>query len=270
MTPVTVIHGTSPLVLGQPHVGTMIPAEVSVQLNDTGRAVGDTDWWIDRLYAPIASRFGATVVRQEISRVVIDVNRDPSGSSLYPGQATTELCPTTTFDGEPLYRDGCAPDATEIARRRDLYFLPFHAALAGAIERAVIRHGFCLLYDCHSIRSVVPRLFEGVLPTLNLGTNSGRACAPSIREAGVTVLAASGSSFVADGRFKGGWITRHHGQPARNVHAVQMELAQSAYMDEAPPWTYRPDRAEAAAATLTTLIARLLDTAAALPREPIA
>ncbi len=264
MSGVEVIEGCSPLILGQPHVGTMIPPEVSVALNDLGRSVPDTDWWIDRLYAEIATRTGATVVRQLVSRYVIDVNRTPSGASLYPGQATTELCPTTTFDGAPIYHPGAAPDAAEIARRRDRYFLPFHRAIAGAIEAAVLRHGYALVWDCHSIRSRVPRLFDGVLPTFNIGTDGGRSCAPEVLAAVGAAAAATGESVVVDGRFRGGFITRHHGAPARHVHAVQMELAQSAYMDEAPPWAYAPERAGPIAAHLSRMIDSALDAARAV------
>lgn len=261
MIPVTVIPGDGPLVLGQPHVGTMIPPEVSVELNDLGRSVPDTDWWIDRLYEGIAARTGATVVRQNLSRFVIDVNRDPSGASLYPGQTTTTLCPTTTFDAEPIYREGREPDAAEIARRKALYFAPFHAAMAAAIETARIRHGYCVLYDCHSIRSVVPNLFAGKLPVFNIGTNGGASCAPAIRDAAIREAAASGMSFVADGRFRGGWITRHYGAPERGVHAIQMELAQSAYMLEAPPWTYDEAVAAKTGAVLERILSAILEAA---------
>jgi N-formylglutamate deformylase len=262
MNPVTVIPGDGPLVLGQPHVGTMIPPEVSVELNDLGRSVPDTDWWIDRLYAGIAARTGATVVRQNISRFVIDVNRDPSGISLYPGQNTTTLCPTTTFDAEPIYRAGREPAAAEINRRKSLYFAPFHAAMAAAVETARIRHGHCVLYDCHSIRSVVPNLFPGTLPVFNIGTNGGTSCAPAIRDAAIREAEASGLSFIADGRFKGGWITRRYGAPAAHVHAVQMELAQSAYMAETPPWTYADAIAAKTEAVLDRIVAAILAAAA--------
>jgi formiminoglutamase len=239
----------------------MIPPDVSVALNDLGRSVPDTDWWIDDLYAGIAERFGATVVRQEISRYVIDVNRDPSGVSLYPGQNTTTLCPTITFDGEPIYMSGRQPGSDEIMRRRATWFEPFHAALAGAIQRALIRHGWCMLYDCHSIRSVIPNLFEGTLPDFSIGTNEGRACAAPVKAAAVAVAGLSGRSFVADGRFKGGWITRHYGRPEAGIHAVQMELAQAAYMDESPPWSFRPDRAGPTAKILADIVAALLEAA---------
>ena len=264
MTPVTVIPGDGPLVLGQPHVGTMIPPEVSVELNDLGGSVPDTDWWIDRLYEGIARRTGATVVRQTLSRYVIDVNRDPSGVSLYPGQNTTTLCPTTTFDAEPIYRKGREPGPAEIGRRKRLYFAPFHAAMAAAIETARIRHGYCVLYDCHSIRSVVPNLFPGTLPVFNIGTNGGTSCAPSIRDAAVREAEGSGMSFVADGRFKGGWITRHYGAPDRKVHAVQMELAQSAYMAEAAPWTYDDHVATKTEGALDRIVSAILKAAADL------
>ena len=172
---------------------------------------------------------GASIVRTAVSRTAIDVNRDPSGVSLYPGQATTELCPTTTFDGEPLYLPGKGPD---VAARKAIYFEPYHAALDVEIAHARDRHGTVVLYDCHSIRSVIPRLFEGTLPAFNLGTNSGASCAPELQSAVEAVCDATAFSRVSNGRFKGGYITRHYGKPETGVHAVQMELACRAYMPE--------------------------------------
>lgn len=254
--PIEISWGDSPLVLSQPHAGTFLPPEVVAALTEEGRALPDTDWWIDRLYAPLAAQFAATVVRTPISRYVIDVNRDPSGASLYPGRPTTDLVPKETFDGEPLWRAGAEPSAEEVNRRKRLYFEPYHAALAAAIARTRLRFGFCLLWDCHSIRSVVPRLFEGRLPTVNFGTFDGRSCSPALRAAAERVLASAQESFVIDGRFKGGWITRYWGRPAEKIEAVQMELAQRAYMHEAPPWTFSEERAE----RIRTLFAQLLTT----------
>ena len=171
---VTVTRGASPLILSMPHPGTGLPPEVAVALNERGRLVEDTDWHMRELYA-FAERFQPTIVEAGLSRYVIDLNRDPSGVSLYPGQATTELVPTTTFDGAPIWSN--APDETEIARRREAYFQPYHEALAAEIARVRTAHGWCLLWDCHSIKSVIPRLFPGTLPTLNLGTHSGKSCA---------------------------------------------------------------------------------------------
>ncbi|MCS6780287.1 MAG: N-formylglutamate deformylase [Geminicoccaceae bacterium] len=262
--PVEIAWGSSPLVLSQPHAGTWLPPEIAAALNETGRALADTDWWIDRLYAPLAERFAATTVRTPVSRYAIDVNRDPAGLSLYPGRATTGLVPVETFDGAPIWRPGLEPDPIEIDRRRERFFEPYHAALAAAIARNRIRHGFCLLWDCHSIRSVIPRLFEGRLPTFNLGTFEGRACSPALRAAAERVLAASGGRFVIDGRFKGGWITRHWGRPHEQVEAVQMELAQEAYMDEAAPWTFREEKAERVRALFASLIETLLQEAGRL------
>jgi|DewCreStandDraft_4_1066084.scaffolds.fasta_scaffold00029_179 formiminoglutamase len=262
--PVEIRWGSSPLVLSQPHGGTWLAPEIAAALNETGRALADTDWWIDRLYAPLAERFAATVVSTPISRYAIDVNRDPGGGSLYPGRPTTGLVPTETFDGAPIWQPGLEPDAAEIDRRRRLWFEPYHAALAAAITRTKLRHGFCLLWDCHSIRSRIPRLFEGQLPTFNLGTFDGRACSPALRAAAERVLAASSDRFVIDGRFKGGWITRHWGRPHDRVEAVQMELAQAAYMDETPPWTLREEKAERVRAVFATLIDTLLEEAGRL------
>ncbi|MDX1575510.1 MAG: N-formylglutamate deformylase [Kiloniellales bacterium] len=252
---VAVQAGDGPVVLGVPHAGTEVPDELMARLNDRGRELADTDWWVDRLYADLLP--GATVVKALFHRYVIDANRDPEGASLYPGQNTTALCPTTDFDGAPIWRPGEAPGPDEIAARQTAYHAPYHAALAGEIARVKARHGVALLYDCHSIRSHVPYLFEGALPALNIGDNQGATCAPAVQQAAVEVAEASGYSFVVNGRFKGGWTTRHYGRPAEGVHAVQMEIAQSAYMDEAPPWTYRMNRAGRLRPHLRSLLQRL-------------
>lgn len=226
-----VVRGEAPLVVSFPHTGTDIPADIEGRLVSPWLARKDADWWIERLY-DFAPALGATTVRTAISRTVIDVNRDPSGASLYPGQATTELCPTTTFDGEPLYREGQAPDAAEIARRRAAWFDPYHAALQAELKRLLERHHRVVLYEAHSIRSHVPRLFEGELPNFNIGTNSGRSCDVTLTAAVEEACDASGFSRVTDGRFKGGWTTRHYGRPDEGVHAIQMELACRGYMDD--------------------------------------
>jgi formiminoglutamase len=259
-------RGAAPLIVSIPHAGTEIPPHLDGRFASLWLARRDADWWVDELYG-FAGELGATIVRTRLSRSVIDVNRDPSGASLYPGQATTELCPTTTFDGEPLYRRGHAPDAAEIEARTKLFFQPYHAALAAEIARLKARHGRIALYDAHSIRSRVPRLFDGELPQFNLGTNSGQSCDPALTAAVEQVCDASNHSRVTNGRFKGGWITRRFGQPADGVHALQMELACRGYMDEPagepeedawpPPWD--ADRAAPMAATLRNVLAACLE-----------
>ncbi|MET0338556.1 MAG: N-formylglutamate deformylase [Caulobacter sp.] len=231
-------RGDAPLIVSFPHTGTDIPADVESSLVSPWLARQDADWWIHRLY-DIAEGLGATTVRTAISRTVIDANRDPSGASLYPGQATTELCPTTTFDGEPLYKPGQTPDAAEIARRRDAWFTPYHDALAAEVARLRGQHGKIVVYDAHSIRSKVPRLFDGDLPNFNIGDNDGRTCDRALRAAVEAACDVEGFSRVTNGRFKGGWTTRHYGQPADGVHAIQMELAIRSYMDE--PQAFRPE-----------------------------
>ena len=226
-----ITRGGAPLVLSMPHTGTEIPAGLERHLTSLWLARKDTDWWIERLY-DFAPGLGATVVRTRVSRTAIDPNRDPSGASLYPGQATTELCPTTTFDGEPLYRGRGGPGPAEIAARRTAWFDPYHRALAGEIARLRQRHRRVVLYDCHAIRSQIPRLFAGVLPNLNLGTHSGASCAPQLTARLETACENSDFSRVTNGRFKGGYTTRHYGRPADGVHAVQMELACRGYLRE--------------------------------------
>jgi formiminoglutamase len=217
-----------------PHVGTTIPDSIESRLVSPWLSRRDADWHIDRLY-DFAQDMDATIVATAISRTVIDVNRDPSGATLYPGQATTELCPTTTFDGEPLYREGATLNPTEIAERRTRYFDPYHATLAQELARLRALHPKVVLYDCHSIRSRIPRLFEGELPHFNIGTNGGASCDPALRTRVAKVCDAPGFRHVVDGRFKGGSITRRFGKPQNGVHAVQMELACRAYMLEPIP-----------------------------------
>lgn len=226
-----VTRGEAPLLVSVPHTGTEIPPEYEHGLVSPWLSRKDADWWIERLY-DFASDLGATVIRTSISRTVIDVNRDPSGVSLYPGQATTELCPTTTFDGEPLYEPGREPTPEEVAERRALFFDPYHDALRTEVERLRAQHQRVVVYDCHSIRSVIPRLFDGTLPHFNIGTNGGTTCDPALSDAIERICAASEFSRVVNGRFKGGYITRSLGQPDAGVHAVQMELACRGYMRE--------------------------------------
>jgi len=231
----TVRRGKAPLIVSIPHAGTQL-ADIQDQVTSPWLATVDADWWVDRLYA-FASDLDATLIATAISRTVIDVNRDPHSRSLYPGLATTELVPTTTFDGAPLYDANRVPGTQEQARRRNLYFDPYHAALREEIARLRQVHSSIVLYDAHSIRSHIPRLFDGTLPQFNIGTYDGRSCSQQLTDAVSAVCSNFSNSFVVNGRFKGGSITRTYGQPARGVHAIQMELGCRGYMDEpaSPP-----------------------------------
>ncbi len=251
---ISIFTGDAPLLVSLPHTGTDLPAEITGLVSQT-RARQDADWWVENLY-DFAASLGATTVRTTISRTVIDVNRDPSGATLYPGQVTTGLCPLTTFDGEPLYVAGAEPDEAEIARRRAAYFTPYHAALTAQITRLRERHKTIVIYDCHSIRSVIPNLFPGTLPDFNIGTNDGGSCAPEVTAAIEKICAATGRSRITNGRFKGGWITRHYANPANGIHSVQMELACSSYMREDGAWPspYDPAYAAPMRAALTKIL----------------
>ncbi|MCF6316808.1 MAG: N-formylglutamate deformylase [Marinosulfonomonas sp.] len=242
MTPVITRQGDSPIILGQPHGGTYVPDDLAARLNAQGKGLDDTDWHITRLYDGLLPT--ATVVQATFQRYVIDANRDPQGVSLYPGQNTTSLCPLTDFDGQPIWQAGQDPSADEIEARRLTFHAPYHAALATQIARVKQRHGFAILFDCHSIRSNIPFLFDGTLPIFSIGTDGGKTCDPLIEKTTHEICAgAPDYDHVVNGRFKGGWTTRHYGKPQVGVHAIQMELAQRAYMDEAAPWAYRNDLA---------------------------
>ena len=253
----SVTHGDAPLIVSIPHAGTIIPDHVSGLLSlDLARR--DADHHADRLYAFVAG-VGATIIHSRISRTVIDLNRDPSGQSLYPGQATTGLCSDVTFDGEPLYTAGAEPDSEEIQRRRVAYFDPYHAALGEQIERLRALHPAIVLYDAHSIRSHVPRLFEGELPQFNIGSYNDLSCDKALTDA--IAANCAHDSHVVNGRFKGGWITRHYGQPKRGIHAVQMELAIRGYAEEDGAWPPAWDAARAAPmqAKLHSILTTCLD-----------
>lgn len=262
MTLFDVIPGDSPVVLAQPHGGTFLPDDLMARLNDNGRSLADTDWHIERLYDGLLK--GATVVKSNVHRYAIDANRDPDGQSLYPGQNTTELCPTTDFDGQPIWQPGQEPSADENAARRAAYHAPYHDALAQELARVRAKHGVVVLYDCHSIRSTIPFLFEGRLPVFNIGTNATATCARLLEDMVARHCSAAAPQYdtTVNGRFKGGWTTRHYGRPDLGQHAIQMELAQRAYMTEAAPWGYRSDLAE----SLRKVIAGILKDLDALAR----
>jgi len=240
MTDLYTLHrGDAPLLISIPHVGTEIPESLRPLYTDIALTVADTDWHLDRLY-DFAREMGATILGARISRYVIDLNRPSNDESLYPGQTTTGLCPGETFRGMPLYRDGVGPDATELARLR-------------------AAHPNVLLWEAHSIASVLPRLFEGKLPDLNIGTQDGRTAAPGALQAVTDAAARSAYTWIANGRFKGGYNTRHYGAPETGVHAIQLEMCQSTYMDETEPFDYAPEAAGQVQVVVKDMVGAALD-----------
>jgi len=256
--PVFSLHrGSLPLLISIPHLGTQIPADIAATMTPAAARTDDCDWHLDRLYA-FAKRMGASILTPAYARYVIDLNRPPDGANLYPGQDTTGLLPVDTFDKEPLYRDGHLPDDAEVARRRDAYWKPYHEALQGELAALKAQHGKVLLWEAHSIRSHVPRFFDGRLPDFNFGTSNGASAAAGVAEALAQIVQDYGAyTAVANGRFKGGYITREYGQPAQNVHAVQLELSQITYMEEQMPYAYD----DALAAKIEPLLEKLVTTA---------
>jgi N-formylglutamate deformylase len=238
---VTVRQGSSPLVVSFPHVGTDIPDEIAARMSPAALRLDDTDFEQPALY-DFTEALGATTLIPRWSRLVIDLNRPPDNAPLYPGQNGTGLIPLETFEGEAIYADD--PDEAETQGRLETYWRPYHQALSQALAAAIEHHGHALLWDAHSITGVVPRLFEGRLPDLNMGTADGKACGPAARAAAWAACEASDFTAVLDGRFKGGFITRHYGHPALGVHAIQMELCKHTHLADGPP--ARIDEARAA------------------------
>jgi N-formylglutamate deformylase len=247
-----------------PHVGTFLPHSVGGQLRECAAARPDTDWHLPRLY-DFLEELGATVVQATHSRYYVDLNRPPDGANLYPGRDTPRLCPIDTFHEAALYREG-EPTGAEIARRVDTVWRPYHRRLQAELARVRGEHGMAILWDAHSIVSIAPRLFEGRLPDFNLGTADGRSCHPDLAERLRVALARhAGYTSVLNGRFKGGYITRHYGDPANGVHAVQLEMAEAIYMDEVPPFTFRAERAGRVRAILREQLEAALDWASGAP-----
>ena len=252
-----VTRGSSPIILGLPHTGTFIPEKILERLNDTGRGLTDTDWHIHELYAGLLP--AASTVRAVFHRYVLDANRPPGNESLYPGQNTTGLVPLTDFDGQPIWKPGLEPNDADIGERTAKFHAPYHAALKEEIDRVRAAHGAAVVFDCHSIRSIIPFLFAGKLPDLNIGTAGGVTCHADIESAAMdTARSAHGYTSVLNGRFTGGWTTRHYADPANNVHTIQLELAQDTHLvAEAAPFQLDPDKSARLRPVLALMLERI-------------
>lgn len=238
-------RGHLPLLVSMPHTGEYIPPDIRIDMSAAALKIADTDWHLPRLY-DFLEELGASILAATHSRYVIDLNRPEDNANLYPGQDTTALCPLDSFHKEDLYQPGKAPDETAIRHRISQYWQPYHQQLERELQRMRAEHGVAMLWDAHSIASVVPRFFEGRLPDLNLGTGGGGSCAPELtqRLQAVAVQAAeAGYSHTVNGRFRGGHITRRYGRPEQNIHAVQLEQTQLTYMEERAPFAFDEQRA---------------------------
>lgn len=247
-------RGRAPLLISLPHDGTDIPDAIAARMTDAARRTPDTDWHVGRLY-DFARALGASLIKPRFSRYVVDLNRPADGHAMYPGRQETGLVSTVLFSGEPMYRQGVVIADDEVAERVATYWQPYHRALQAELARIKAAHGRAVLWEGHSIRAQVPMLFQGRLPDLNLGTNAGASCDDALATRLVAVLEAQGDySHVRDARFKGGYITRHYGRPAEGIDAVQLEMVQATYMDEAR-FEYLPERA----ARVQGVVRRLLE-----------
>lgn len=250
--------GTTPLLVSIPHCGTHVPDSIAARMTPEAQVLADTDWHLEQLY-DFATDLGASVLAATHSRYVVDLNRPTDGAALYPSADNTELCPTTTFAHEPIYHDGESPDPTEIDQRVSKYWQPYHAKLADTLANLRADHSVALLFDAHSIASQVPRFFEGRLPDFNLGTGGGTSADPDLADRLLKICAdAANITSILNGRFTGGYITRTYGDPAANIHAVQLEQSQITYMNEDQPFAYRPDRADGVRSVLKALLGHML------------
>lgn len=251
-------QGTLPLLISIPHAGTFVPEAIAQRFTLAGGHLADTDWHVDKLY-DVAREMGASILKANYSRYVVDLNRSPDSASLYAGSPTSPVCPTLTFDDEPIYLAGREISATEIDARIDQYWQPYHQRLAAELQNMRERHGYALLWDAHSIASEVPSLFEGVLPEFNFGTRDDASCPRAIADQLLDLVTTDGKfGAVLNGRFKGGYITLHYGRQDQDIYAVQLELSRRVYMDEAAGTGWDPQRGESAAALISRLLTRYL------------
>lgn len=259
MNPYSYIKGGNPLIISIPHAGTYVPEEILQRMTTEARELRDTDWHVDKLY-DFAESMDVSIIKGNYSRYVIDLNRPPDDAPLYPGMDTTGLCPETLFSGNPIYQANQAPGPKEISKRIEKIWAPYHECLSKIIDDKVVKYGYALLYEAHSIKSVVPRLFEGRLPDLNLGTADGASAGNDLQQQLYKICSnADNYSSTMNGRFKGGYITRYYGQPASGVHTVQLELTQCSYMNESYPYNYMPDNAIEIRKILAKLIRCMLE-----------
>ncbi len=255
----TLYPGSTPLLVSLPHVGTLIPDALQHRYTERALQVEDTDWHLEPLYQFVKA-LGAGLIVPRYSRYVIDLNRPSENTPMYAGTNNTELCPTRFFTGDPIYREGQAPDEDEVAQRVQTYWQPYRSALDQELSRLRTQFGHAVLFDGHSIKSELPWLFEGRLPDLNLGTVNGTSAAPALRDALASILAGQSSyTQVVDGRFKGGHITRHYGRPKEHIHAIQLEMCWRCYMREEPPFTLDPQRVEDITPVLQLLVQTMID-----------
>lgn len=251
VNPVVIEEGEGPVLLAMPHSGTFVPPDIFAHLNPIGQALADTDWHVDKLYESLGEN--CTRVKAQFHRYVVDANRSPDDGNLYPGQNSTGLVPLSDFEGREIWQH--PPDKADKAKRLQQFHHPYHQALHAQLARIKKRHGIALLFDCHSIRSEIAFLFEGRLPDLNIGTHDGKSCAVFLQEAAEKICHQSPYTSVVNGRFKGGWTTRHYGRPETGIHAIQLEIAQAIYLQkESAPWEIDPEKLQKLRKILQSLL----------------
>ncbi|HNP20154.1 MAG TPA: N-formylglutamate amidohydrolase [Fulvivirga sp.] len=233
-----------PILISVPHCGVLFPDEIKNDYNqELIKAPDDTDWFVDQLY-DFATEMGITMITAQYSRWVIDINRDPESKPLYDdGRIITELCPTATFAGEDIYKEGCKPNEDEVKRRITAYYNPYYTKITELLEDLKKEFGQVIFWDSHSIREYVPLIRKDKFPDLILGDNDGKTAHPSLSKSALENLEKSGLEVRHNTPFKGGHLTRYFGQPHNNQHGLQLEMTKVNYMDDQEV-NYHTQRAE--------------------------
>lgn len=235
--PYFIIEPTSekvPVILSVPHSGVEFPDELKAHYYPEMTAQpDDTDWFVHDLYN-FAPELGITVIHAKYSRWVIDLNRDPESKPLYDdGRIITALVPTTDFLGNEIYIDKkFVPNDQETERRLEHYYWHYYQKIGSLLAERLAEFGQVLLWDAHSIRRFVPTIRNEPFPDLILGDTDEKSARKEIIEIALNSLKAGKYGVNHNTPFKGGHITRYFGKPQMQVHALQLEMAKTNYMND--------------------------------------
>jgi len=222
-----------PILVSVPHSGTFFPEDVLEKMNpEKARFPEDTDWFVNRLYS-FCSEMGITMIVANYNRWVVDLNRNPQNAPLYKdGRVITNVVSVTDFNGETIYKEEYQPNDKEIQKRLERYFYPYHEKVEEILLNFRNEFGTALLFDVHSIKKNVPGIQNDDFPQFILGDNDEKSAHRELIQIAIEKLSNKGFDFSHNHPFKGGFITRSFGNPQENIHALQLEMIKTNYMDD--------------------------------------